>query len=145
LFLFLIFYVISQKPKFSFHHCIIQACDVPLSREDNEKWDALHASKLAYMKGSKTGRLLRYDPKTEEVDLLATGMYFANGISVDKDENYLIITETFQAQVRKYYLKGEKMGQLDILLDRLPGLPDGVDCSHDKETCYIVLPNRKCY
>jgi len=112
-----------------------------VEREGKEKWDIMYASKLVGLQGSRTGRLLRYDPNTGKVDLLATGMHFANGIAVDKDEKFVVIAETFQAQVRKYHLVGERKGKLDVLVNELPGLPDGADCSHENGKCYVVIPS----
>jgi len=119
------------------------ACHIPVEREGKEKWDIMYASKLVGLQGSRTGRLLRYDPNTGKVDLLATGMHFANGIAVDKDEKFVVIAETFQAQVRKYHLVGERKGKLDVLVNELPGLPDGADCSHENGKCYVVIPSAK--
>ena len=36
------------------------------------------------------------------------------------------VAETGRFRVRRYYLKGEKAGQTDILIDNLPGVPDNL-------------------
>ena len=38
-----------------------------------------------------TGRLFSYNPVTKATTLLADGLYFANGVAVDVEENYVLI------------------------------------------------------
>ena len=101
-------------------------------------WDTLHASKLDLLRGKKNGKLLRYDPKTEKVDILAEGIWFANGVAVDKDETFVIISETFSSRALKY---NSKDGSVEVMADRFPGYPDGADCSHKTGSCYIPMPS----
>ena len=98
---------------------------------------------LDFVRGVKTGRLLQYDPSTGKVTILATGIHFANGISIDKEETILVFAETFGARIWKYHLNGEHKGQLEVLAENLPGTPDGLDCSHENGKCYAVLPSSK--
>lgn len=97
------------------------------------------------MRGSRTGRLLQYDPKSDEVQVLATGFHFANGISVDKDEKWVIFGETFTLRIQKYDIA---IGTVHAVVDGgLPGYPDGLDCawngvtSMDSTLCYAVMPS----
>ena len=90
-------------------------------------------------RGERRGRLLRYNPETGEVNVLATGISFANGIAVDKDETFVAISETFAARYLKYHLQGEKKGQLEVMLSELNGFPDGADCSHTSGLCYAAI------
>ena len=103
----------------------------------------MYASKLNAIHGSRTGRILRYNPSNGEIDILATGIFFANGISINKDESYLVIAETFGARLLKYHLKGDKEGVMDVLIDNLVGYPDGLDCSSKTGNCYAVIPSAK--
>jgi hypothetical protein len=87
-----------------------------------------------------SGRLLRYKPETGEVDVLATGASFGNGVAVDKGETYVLFTSTFDRTVMKYHLQGEKVGQIEQIVDQFPGLVDGVDCSFESGKCYVAIP-----
>ena len=54
-------------------------------------WDIMCTSILEGLRGSRTDRLLRYKPETGEVDVLATGAAFANGVPVvDVDETSVL-------------------------------------------------------
>lgn len=104
-------------------------------------WDTMTAYKRDYLRGKKTGRLLRYKPETGEVDILARDIWFANGVAVDKDETFIMISETSSASQLKYHLQGSKRGSLDVMVDKLPGLPDGAICSSKSGLCYAPLPS----
>ncbi|KAF5291351.1 hypothetical protein FQA39_LY03502 [Lamprigera yunnana] len=73
-----------------------------------------------------TGRLIHYDAKTKQNTVLVDKIHFANGVKLDKDENFVIVSETGRCRVLRYYLKGPKKGTHDLFLDGLPGLPDNI-------------------
>jgi len=118
------------------------ATDIAPERLESKKWDTMTGFKRDYARGKRNGRLLRYNPITEKVDILATGIWFANGVAVmNKDESALILSETTMARTLKYHLKGPKEGLLEVLTDRFPGYPDGADCSFELGFCYTPLPS----
>ena len=80
-------------------------------------WDIMYASKVDYIRGKRTGRLLQYDPETNEVTVLARNLFFANGVAVDKDETYVVQSETYAMRLSKYYLTGPKQGTLETVID----------------------------
>mmetsp|Transcript_15103 Transcript_15103/g.21387 ORF Transcript_15103/g.21387 Transcript_15103/m.21387 type:complete len:428 (+) Transcript_15103:68-1351(+) len=102
-------------------------------------WDPMYMSKIDCSRGKGTGRLLRYDPSTDDVDVLADGIFFANGVTVDKDETFIMVSETFQSRALKYYLEGEKKGTVEVMADKFPGYPDGADCTSTSGMCYVPL------
>ena len=102
-------------------------------------------AKTDALRGKRTGRLLRYDPVVDEVTVLARGLSFPNGISVDKDETFLLFAETFTLSLLKYTLEG---GKLEVVVKGgLTGYPDGADCawagitSKVSNLCYAALPS----
>lgn len=72
------------------------------------------------------GRLLKYEPATDEVSVLLDGLQFANGVAVGPDERYVMVNETGAYRITRYWLKGPKKGQSEVFMDNLPGLPDGI-------------------
>lgn len=112
------------------------------------------------LRGTKTGRLLRYQPLTNTVDILASNIGFANGVAVDADETYVVISETTTARLLKYHLTGRQSGALEPIVggsisssssmddnDKdnnrmlLPGYPDGAACSSTTGMCYVPIPS----
>ena len=60
------------------------------------------------------GRLLSYNPITEQTSLLLDGLYFANGVALNHDESFVLVNETWRGHVRRYWLSGPNEGQTDI-------------------------------
>lgn len=89
------------------------------------------ASLLDIMEHGGHGRLLRYNPATGHTRVLMDGLQFANGVAVSHDSNYLLLVETAQYRVLKYWLKGPQQGSMEIILDNLPGFPDNVNRGND--------------
>ncbi len=82
--------------------------------------------KMDLLEHQANGRLLAYDPITKKTRLLLDNLYFANGIAVAKNGNFVLVNETGKYRVTRYWLKGPKKGTHDILIDNLPGFPDGI-------------------
>jgi sugar lactone lactonase YvrE len=72
------------------------------------------------------GGLYCYDPLTRQVETLIDGTYFGNGVVLSKDESHLLMTETEKYRILCYWLTGDKKGKTDVLIDNLPGFPNGI-------------------
>lgn len=72
------------------------------------------------------GRLLAYHPDTGETELLLDNLQFANGVAVDPEQQFVLVNETGSYLVRKYWIAEPKKGQDEVLIDNLPGFPDGI-------------------
>ena len=81
---------------------------------------------LDLIEGRPHGRLMVYDPASGETEMLLDALYFANGIALSDDEDFVLVNETGRYRVTRYWLKGEKTGTSDIFIDNLPGFPDGI-------------------
>lgn len=77
------------------------------------------------------GSLLKYDPTTKKVNTLISGLYFANGVAVSKDDDFILVAETSRYRILKFWLKGNKKGQTEIFMDNLPGFPNGISRRKD--------------
>jgi sugar lactone lactonase YvrE len=72
------------------------------------------------------GRLLKYDPMTKQTTVLLEGLYFANGVALSADEDFVLVAESYHYQLTRYWLKGPKKGTSDIFADNLAGFPDNI-------------------
>ncbi|URJ60775.1 SMP-30/gluconolactonase/LRE family protein [Paenibacillus polymyxa] len=72
------------------------------------------------------GRLLKYDPATKQTTVLLEGLYFANGVALSADEDFVLVAESYHYQLTRYWLKGPKKGTSDIFVDNLAGFPDNI-------------------
>ncbi len=85
------------------------------------------------------GRLLVYDPSTGETTRLLDGLYFANGVALSTNEDFVLVNESGRYRITRYWLKGEKAGSSDIFIDNLPGFPDGIS-SNRKGIFWLAIP-----
>jgi sugar lactone lactonase YvrE len=84
------------------------------------------------------GRLLVYDPATDRTRVALDGLYFANGVAVAPGDEYVLVVETFRYRIRRLWLRGPGAGDDEILVDNLPGFPDGV-ASDGHGTFWVAL------
>jgi len=72
------------------------------------------------------GRLLVYNPLDETTRVIVDQLYFANGVAVDPDQEFVLVTETGKFRVLRYWLVGERQGEVEVFMDNLPGYPDNI-------------------
>jgi sugar lactone lactonase YvrE len=46
-----------------------------------------------------SGRLARYDPRTGQAEVLARGLWFANGAALSAEEDFLVVADSLQARL----------------------------------------------
>tara|TARA_Y100001934_G_C12290735_1_gene744718 strand:+ start:183 stop:1295 length:1113 start_codon:yes stop_codon:yes gene_type:complete len=98
---------------------------------------ALHARDDILEHGGH-GRLLRYDPASDQTEVLLDGLQFANGVALSQDEDFVLVVETGSYRILRYWLKGEKAGSHDVFFDNLPGIPDGIS-ANGNGTFWVAL------
>ena len=88
---------------------------------------------------SGTGRVLRRDP-SGAVELIADGLDFANGITLSPAQDFLVVAETGGYRLQRVWLSGSRIGEREIFVDNLPGLPDNVSTGSDG-LIWVALPS----
>lgn len=68
---------------------------------------------------------MKYEPQSKQISVLLSNLTFPNGVALGKDGNYILIVETTNCRVLKYWLETPKAGTLEIFVD-LPGFPDNI-------------------
>ncbi|KAJ4761343.1 Calcium-dependent phosphotriesterase superfamily protein [Rhynchospora pubera] len=89
------------------------------------------------LEGEATGRLLRYDPTTKSTTVVVSGLTFANGVQISKDETFLLVAETTKCRIMRYWLEGQRAAQLELYAN-LPGFPDNVRIN-DKGNFWVAI------
>lgn len=84
------------------------------------------ASLLDVMEHSRSGRVLEYDPASGQTRTIMDGLSFANGIAMDPLGRFVLVNETSEYRIHKYWLQGDKAGTSEIIVDNLPGFPDNI-------------------
>jgi len=77
------------------------------------------------------GGLYSYNPATKEVKTLIEGSFFANGVAVSQNDDFVLLVELTKYRILRYWLKGARKGQKDVFIDNLPGFPNGISRRKD--------------
>ncbi|PUZ78035.1 hypothetical protein GQ55_1G421200 [Panicum hallii var. hallii] len=75
--------------------------------------------------GDSTGRLMKFDPRTNRVTVLQAGITYPNGLAISADRTHLVVALTGPCKLMRYWIKGPKAGTSEPLAN-LPGYPDNV-------------------
>ncbi|CAG7873704.1 hypothetical protein BRARA_E00215 [Brassica rapa] len=84
----------------------------------------------AIMSGDRTCRLMKYDPKTNQVTTLVSNLSFANGVVMSQNGDYLLVAETATSRILRYWLNDTSVSKshekYEIFAEGLPGFPDNI-------------------
>lgn len=120
------------------------ADDLDISRDgtiyfsDASSRYGINSFMLDLLEAKPHGRLLRYDPATQKTTVVLSNLYFANGVALSQNEDFVLVAETSRYRVTRYWLTGPKKGSSDIFIDNLPGFPDGIS-SNRKGQFWLAL------
>ncbi|XP_006005281.1 adipocyte plasma membrane-associated protein [Latimeria chalumnae] len=96
--------------------------------DSSSKWQRRNFMCLI-IEANDDGRLLEYDTVTKEVKVLMDGLRFPNGIELSPNEDFVLISETTMARIRRYYVSGLMKGGADSFAENMPGFPDNIRLS----------------
>ncbi|XP_017083073.1 adipocyte plasma membrane-associated protein-like [Drosophila eugracilis] len=100
---------------------------VTVSREGDIYWTDSTSEGFAFMAfANPSGRLLKYNRLTKNVEVLLDELALSNGVALNPDEDFVVVAETAAMRLTKYYLKGPQKGLSEIFVECLPGLPDNL-------------------
>jgi sugar lactone lactonase YvrE len=85
------------------------------------------------------GRLLSFDPATGAVTRRLSGLQFANGVAVHGSGEWLAVAETGSYRLLRYWIAGPKAGTAEPLVENLPGFPDNVTWSPERNAFWVAL------
>ncbi|WP_211315750.1 SMP-30/gluconolactonase/LRE family protein [Isoalcanivorax indicus] len=128
---------------------ILFADDVAIGQEgtiyfsDASTRFGLEDYQLDLIEGRPNGRLLAFDPDSGETRVMLEDLYFANGVTLSADGQYLLITETGRYRITRYWLDGPRAGTRDLFAENLPGFPDNISARPDGSGYWVALPSRR--
>ena len=102
------------------------------------KFDQKHYA-LDMLEARPWGRLIAYQPESGEARVVLKDLYFANGVAISHNQDFVLVNETYRYRITRYWISGPQQGQADIFIDNLPGFPDGVSSS-GRGTFWVALP-----
>jgi len=84
------------------------------------------ASLLDILEHGGNGNVYAFNPASGNATRLMTNLNYANGVAVSKDGSFLLVAETSEYRILKYWLSGELQGETEVLIDNLPAFPDNI-------------------
>ncbi len=94
-------------------------------------YGTMAASMLDLMEHGGHGKLIVFDPKTGKASTLISGLSFANGVAVSPDQSYVLVNETGNYRVLRYWLSGPRQGTWEPLIESLPAFPDNISVGYE--------------
>ncbi|KAK7304006.1 hypothetical protein RJT34_14984 [Clitoria ternatea] len=110
---------------------VIEASDgniyfsVPSTKFDLHNWY------LDVLEARPHGQLLKYNPTSNDTTVVLDNLAFANGVALSKDEDYLLLCETWKYRCLRHWLEGANKGTTDIFIENLPAGPDNINLAPD--------------
>lgn len=114
------------------------AADGTIYFSDASTHHAFSESIYIFIEADHSGRLLAYEPASGETTVQLDGLFFANGIAVGPDEQYVLIAETGAGRISRYWLAGSKQGERDFFFDGFPAAPDNISFN-GKDTFWVAF------
>lgn len=72
------------------------------------------------------GRLMLHDPASKGSATLLADLQFANGVALGPDEQFVLVNQTTDYRITRFWMKGDRSGQVETFAENLPGFPDNV-------------------
>jgi len=82
--------------------------------------------------------LYRLDTDTNKLEELVSNLWFANGVVLSRDEDFILIAECLASRISKYWLNGPNKGKEEKLLTNLPIYPDNLSLDPDDDTFWVA-------
>jgi ribose transport system permease protein len=84
------------------------------------------------------GRIICFDPKTGKTHTVVRNLIFPNGICLAHDGQSILFAESWACRISRYWISGPKSGQVERVVDQLPGYPDNINRASDG-TYWVAL------
>ena len=92
-----------QGTSFKFvNHLAVSSKDIVYFTDSSWKWGRKEWP-LLMLEGGGQGRVISYNLKTGESEVLLNGLFFANGVALSPDEDFLLVSETSAHRIVRYF------------------------------------------
>ena len=122
----------GQRLKFTNNAAV--AADGTIYFSDSSTRFRIEHYKRDLLEHRPNGRVFRYDPSSAELDLVAAGLVFPNGVALAPDESFLLVAQTARYDILRIPLTGPAAGRPEPFASNLPGLPDNMSPAGDDRT-----------
>jgi sugar lactone lactonase YvrE len=110
-----------------------------LFSQSSQRFDLEHY-KADLLEHTATGRLLRW--RDGEVEVVAEGLAFANGVALTHGGDAALVAETGAYRISRVWLHGERAGTREVFFDGLPAFPDNLSTGPDGTVWAALISTR---
>jgi ribose transport system permease protein len=89
------------------------------------------------------GRIVCWDPRDNSTRTVLRNLRFPNGIASASDGQSILFAETWGCCVKRYWFDGPRKGQVETVIDNLPGYPDNINLASDGNY-WLALVGMRC-
>lgn len=88
------------------------------------------------------GRIICYDPRNGKTTTCLRNLVFPNGIVMASDGQSILFAESWACRISRYWFDGPKAGQVERVIDDLPGYPDNLNRASDGNYWLAIMGMR---
>jgi ribose transport system permease protein len=102
----------------------------------------MHQWPVDSLESRGNGRIICYDPRTNSTHTVIRHLKFSNGVCLSHNAQSILFAETWGCGIKRYWFDGPKTGQLETVIASLPGYPDNINRSSDKNYWLAIVGMR---
>lgn len=91
----------------------------------------MHEWPFDSLEGRGNGRIICYDPRTNQTRTVIKNLTFPNGVCMGPEGQSFLFAESWACSIKRYWFDGPKSGQLEVVIANLPGYPDNINRASD--------------
>ncbi|WP_340109725.1 ABC transporter permease subunit [Pikeienuella sp. HZG-20] len=94
------------------------------------------------LEGRGNGRIILYDPKLKKTTTVLRNLIFPNGIVLASDNQSILFAQSWRCSICRYWFDGPKRGEVETVIDNLPGYPDNLNRASDGNYWLAIMGMR---
>ena len=94
------------------------------------------------LEGRGNGRIICYDPHNKKTTTVLRDLVFPNGIALASDQQSILFAQSWACCIKRYWFGGPKKGDVETVIDSLPGYPDNINRASDGNYWLALLGMR---
>ncbi len=102
----------------------------------------MHEWQTDALEGRGNGRIIMYDPKNNKTTTVLRHLTFPNGIVLASDGQSILFAESWKCSIKRYWFDGPKKGNVEMVIDNLPGYPDNINVASDGNYWMAIMGMR---
>ena len=102
----------------------------------------MHEWQTDALEGRGNGRIILYDPKQKKTTTVLRNLIFPNGIALASDNQSIMFAESWNCSIKRYWFEGPKKGQVEAVIENLPGYPDNINRASDGNYWLAIMGMR---